>query len=129
MLFASVNQFVPKMNWDRACRVATLIGAFLVSSGIVEAHEVTQERKINRLGVRVSNTQQSIDQLWWVLAFIYLAVSIIGGGVCGFWAASAGRNVGKWFAFGFLLHIVAIPTAIRLHVADINSGGDHDSQL
>lgn len=108
------------MNTSAVC-VVFLIAALAVTCGNVEAHEVTQERKVNRLGVRISNTQQSVDRVWWVLAFIYLAVSIIGGGVCGFWAASAGRNVGKWFAFGVFLHILAIPTAIALRNNNANS--------
>jgi len=102
-----------------------LLAHLLVCEGVLLAHEITLETKLNRLSVRVVEQSRFADGLFYGVAFAYLALSIVGAGLCGLWAIDNGRPVVFWCAFGFFLHIIAIPTLLVVHARSV---GKHKSK-
>ena len=94
-----------------------LAAVFLATDAELIGHEAaTTETKLNRLAVRVVEQGRAVDGMFYALVFTYFVASTVAAGVCGFWAVETGRQVAAWCAFGFFLHVIAVPLAMFLHV-------------
>lgn len=110
--------------WTRA---VALLALLLIFDGMLLAHEVTLETKLNRMGVRVVEQSRFAEGLFYVVAFAYLAVSIVAAGVCGLWAIDNSRHFAFWCTFGFFFHFLAIPTLLVVHVRSVGNRRNKDT--